>query len=105
MEIEKCAKCGVVLNEDEDNMTISFCCQCDEMYHGENMFDEDYDDEFDGFDSCPKCGRDYDEIDKEYQSCSKCGWDEDKKTWGEKREPTDEDYMNGDADILTGRWL
>ena len=69
----------------------------------EDDFDEDYDDER-GFDSCNKCGRDYDEIDKEYQSCSKCGWDEDKKVWGEKREPTDEDYMNGDADILTGRW-
>ena len=50
MEIEKCAKCGVVLNEDEDNMTISFCCQCDEMYHGENMFDEE-----DDFQPCNVC--------------------------------------------------
>lgn len=66
-------------------------------------FNEDYDDER-GFNSCTKCGRDYDEIDKEYQSCSKCGWDEDKQQQGEKREPTDEDYMNGDADILTGQW-
>lgn len=68
-------------------------------------FDEDYDyDDESGFDVCTKCGRDYDQIDKAYQSCSKCGWDEEKQKWGEKREPTDEDYMNGDADILTGRW-
>jgi ribosomal protein L37E len=69
-------------------------------------FDEDYfeDDEEATHHDCPKCGRTYDEIDYEYQACSKCGWDEDKQKWGESREPSDEDYMNGDADILTGRW-
>lgn len=69
----------------------------------EDDFDEDCDDER-GYDNCTKCGRDYNALDKEYQSCSKCGWDEEKQKWGEKQEPTDEDYMNGDADILTGRW-
>jgi ribosomal protein L37E len=69
----------------------------------DEFYDEDY---YEGqpHENCEKCGRDYDDIDFDYQSCSKCGWDTDKQKWGEKREPTDEDYMNGDADILTGRW-
>ncbi len=53
---------------------------------------------------CPKCGRYYDDIDFDYQSCSKCGWDAEKEIFGESREPTDEDFMNGDADLLTGQW-
>lgn len=72
------------------------------------MNDEDFDyfdDEEQPYRECPKCGRDYDEIDFEYQSCSKCGWNEAEQKWGEAREPSDEDYMNGDADILTGRWF
>lgn len=66
--------------------------------------DLDYDEEVTGYEDCPKCGRHYDEIDAEYQSCSKCGWDAEKETWGEVRQPTDDDYISGDADILTGRW-
>ena len=65
---------------------------------------EDENGEEAAYHDCPKCGRSYDEIDYEYQSCSKCGWDEENQKWGETREPSDEDYMNGDADILTGRW-
>ncbi len=53
---------------------------------------------------CPKCGRHYDHIDFDYQSCSKCGWDEENKVWVKAIEPTQEDFLNGDADILTGRW-
>lgn len=53
---------------------------------------------------CPKCGRHYDDVDYQYQSCSKCGWDEENQRWGQTVEPTDMDYENGDADILTGRW-
>ena len=68
----------------------------------EDYFDEDGEEA--AYHDCPKCGRSYDEIDYEYQSCSKCGWDEAGQKWGETREPSDEDYMNGDADILTGRW-
>ena len=67
-----------------------------------NYDDEHYEEEPNK--ECEKCGRNYDNIDFEYQCCSKCGWDADKQKWGEKREPTDEDYMNGEADILTGRW-
>lgn len=54
---------------------------------------------------CPKCGRHYDDIDFDYQSCHKCGWDAEKETFEESIEPTDEDFLNGDADILTGQWL
>ena len=56
--------------------------------------------------NCPQCGRTYDDIDFDYQSCSKCGWDVDKNMFNEKicREPNEDDYMNGDADILTGHW-
>lgn len=73
------------------------------------MKDEEYwDDEeyWEGqpLESCPKCGRWYDDIGYDFQWCHKCGWDEEKQEWGETVEPTKEDYMNGDADILTGRW-
>jgi len=57
-----------------------------------------------GYTECPKCGRHYDKIDAEYQSCSKCGWDAENNKWGEKREPDESDFLNGEADILTGRW-
>lgn len=72
-----------------------------------DLEEEYYDDEYyenQPHENCPKCGRDYDDIDFDYQSCSKCGWDEAEQKWGETREPSDEDYENGDADILTGRW-
>jgi len=61
--------------------------------------DEDFD-----YDDCPKCSRHYDEIDQEYQSCSKCGWDAEKEEWTKVREPQQDDFLNGEADILTGRW-
>lgn len=64
---------------------------------------EDYEDGF--FESCEKCGREYDHIDYDFQTCSKCGWDSNVKQFGEKREPTDEDFLNEEADILTGQWL
>ena len=54
--------------------------------------------------TCPNCNRSYDEIDFDYQSCSKCGWDAENECWGTSRMPIDEDYLNGDADILTGDW-
>lgn len=76
------------------------------MRLAEQALEEPYEyDEEDEAHDCPKCGRTYDDIDYDYQSCSKCGWDEDKKKWGEKREPTEADYLCGDADILTGRWI
>ena len=56
------------------------------------------------FHNCPRCGRIYDEIDFDYQSCSKCGWDEENKKLDKPRKPTQSDYENGDANILTGRW-
>ena len=69
----------------------------------EDDFDEEYY-ENQPCESCPKCGRSYDHIDFEYQSCSKCGWDEENQKWEKATKPTDDDFMNGDADILTGRW-
>lgn len=55
---------------------------------------------------CVRCGRSYDDIDFDYQSCSKCGWDNEKKKYNSKLKcsPTDIDFLNGDADILTGQW-
>jgi len=69
--------------------------------------EEDYDEDYwDGQpnDDCTKCGRHYNDIDYDYQSCSKCGWDEENQKWEKPIEPTDEDFMAGEADILTGRW-
>ena len=72
---------------------------------GEGYYDEEYYENF-PHEDCPRCGRHYDHIDFDYQSCSKCGWDVGEGRYNPKikREPTNEDYMNGDADILTGRW-
>ena len=70
------------------------------------MYDDEY---YEGQpdESCPKCGRDYDDIDFDFQSCSKCGWDAEKESFDNEivREPSDEDFMNGDADLLSGEWL
>ena len=74
----------------------------------ETMNDEDYYDDLienSPHEHCPKCGRWYDEIGFEYQYCKACGWDAEKNEWAESMEPTDMDYLNGDADILTGEWL
>ena len=56
--------------------------------------------------SCPKCQRFYDEIDYDFQCCSKCGWDEDEEKYSPQtiKNPDESDYLNGDADILTGQW-
>lgn len=54
--------------------------------------------------NCPNCQRTYNDIDYDYQCCSKCGWDEETKTFGHKIEPTDADFLAGEADIITGRW-
>jgi len=73
-------------------------------------YDDDYYDaeweEMQPHEDCPRCGRHLDEIDFDYQSCSKCGYDIEEKKYNAKlkREPTEDDYLNGDADILTGQW-
>lgn len=56
--------------------------------------------------SCPRCDRSYDEIDFEFQMCSKCGWDAERNRYDNEiiRKPTEDDYMNGDADFLTDNW-
>jgi len=66
------------------------------------MEDELYD--YNSYSDCPKCGRPYDEIGHEYQFCKACGWDAENEKFEKPIEPTDSDYLNGDADILTGRW-
>jgi len=72
----------------------------------EEYYDDDYY-ENQPDESCPKCGRIYDGIDFDYQSCSKCGWDNEKNRFDNEivREPSDDDFLNGDADLLTGEWL
>jgi len=73
-------------------------------------YDDDYYDaeweEMQPHEDCPRCGRWYGHVDFDFQFCSKCGWDAEAKKYDFKGkvEPTDEDYMNGDADFLTGRW-
>lgn len=57
------------------------------------------------YEICPKCGRHYSELEHEYQYCYQCGWDADLKKFGMPIEPSQSDYDNGDADILTGRWI
>ena len=68
-------------------------------------FWDDIDEENDGLLDCPKCNRAYDEIDQDYQICSKCGWDVGAQQYRTPREPGVDDYMSGDADILTGQWV
>ena len=88
-------------NNDHAPIAVVRCCAEPE----EPFFGDDY---YEGqpCESCPKCSRSYDDIDFDYQSCSKCGWDEDKKTYNPeiRREPDGDDFMNGDADFLTGFW-
>ena len=70
--------------------------------------EEDYEDDNDDLlESCPKCGRSYDHIDFDYQSCSKCGWDAERNRYKHeiKRSPSEIDFLNGDADILTDEWF
>ena len=65
----------------------------------------DDDDDEGTYDDCPKCGRTYDEIGRELQYCKACGWDAENEKWEKSIEPTDADFMAGEADILTGRWF
>jgi hypothetical protein len=69
----------------------------------EDFFDDEYY-ENQPCENCPQCGRTYDDIDFDYQICSKCGWDAENKKFGERREPTDDDIMSGEADF-NGRWI
>lgn len=58
------------------------------------------------YEICPNCYRSYDHIDYDFQSCTKCGWDAKEERHNPKlmRKPDEHDYLNGDADILTGEW-
>lgn len=69
----------------------------------ENEID-DYEENQIAYKNCYNCSRSLDDIDYDYQICSKCGWDADNKTFTKKSKPTQKDYENGDADILTGEW-
>lgn len=75
----------------------------DDLYEDDEWYEDDPDC---AYEYCPCCGRLYGCIDFDYQSCSKCGWDADNNKYNPKIkiEPTQSDYENGDADILTGRW-
>lgn len=74
-----------------------------ELYPGDS-FEEDYDLDDDLLDCCPKCGRYYDEIGADLQYCKACGWDAENKKFDKPIKPTDDDFMAGEADILTGKW-
>lgn len=56
---------------------------------------------------CSNCERPYDDIDSDFCICSKCGWDANEHRFkvDAKRNPSDLDYLNGDADILSGEWM
>jgi len=65
----------------------------------------EYNEDYHGLlENCPKCSRYYDDIDFDYQSCSKFGWDAVKSRYDKPRTPKESDYLNGEADILTGEW-
>lgn len=68
--------------------------------------DYDYCDDDEPLQCCPKCDRWYDDIDSDFQTCSKCGWDANENRYEKsaRREPNEDDYMSGEADILTGFW-
>lgn len=55
---------------------------------------------------CPNCFRAYDEADQDYQICSKCGWDANENAMSvtSRRAHRLNDYLSGEADILTGEW-
>lgn len=74
----------------------------EEASYSESLLEQDPDSCI--YDDCPKCGRTYNEIDRGYQICSKCGWDTGANNYGAASEPSEADYMMGEADILTGRW-
>lgn len=99
--ITHCSSCSSALSKSE--IETENCSHCWQNENG-NYDDEYY--ENSPHEDCPKCGRTFDDIDFDYQSCSKCGWDIDKNMFDEKicREPNEDDYSNGDADILTGHW-
>ena len=74
-----------------------------------NFSEEDYYDDYlenESYEDCPNCSRTYSHIDYDFQSCSKCGWDAEKEIFSKDAliDPDEDDFMNGDADILTGRW-
>jgi hypothetical protein len=76
--------------------------------HDDNYFEQEdgcyEDDPGCVFEYCPKCGRYYDDIGFDYQYCRACGWDAENDKWCKKTEPTEADYLAGEADISTGRW-
>ena len=69
----------------------------------EDQYDEQYQ-EIQPNTDCEKCNRTYDEIGYDYQYCKVCGWDAEKKKYNKPLKPTQNDYISGNADILTGRW-
>ncbi len=117
---EKCLNCinGLVDFGNGDVRDCSICLGSGEVYRqlinknsnsAMKTPERDYDREWEEMqphELCPRCGRDYNDIDIDYQSCSKCGWDDEKEKFNSKLiiKPTEDDYLNGDADILTGRW-
>lgn len=71
----------------------------------EDYYDFDTDNAENGFRlTCPNCHRTYDHIDFDFQSCSKCRYDAENECFSTTRSPSNEDFLNGDADILTGEW-
>lgn len=67
--------------------------------------DDYYDDYCESSESCPNCGRMYDDIGFDYQYCKVCGWDANNEEFEHPVEPTEYDYMSGEADLLTGEWI
>lgn len=71
------------------------------------MAEEYYDEDYcvnEPLTCCPKCNRSYDDIGYDFQFCKACGWDAENEKWDKPLEPTQADYLAGEADILTGRW-
>lgn len=95
-------------NEYLENMPLD-PKQGDQVHEIVSSDGEYYDDDYyenQPIESCPCCGRYYNDIDFDFQCCSKCGYDAEKEKHNPNliRKPTDKDFMNGDADILTQEW-
>ena len=71
----------------------------------EDYFDDFIYDEMALYDDCPKCGRHYDEVCYSLQYCKVCGWDAENGKFEQPAKPKQSDFLNGEADILTGRWI
>lgn len=115
MDLNECKQCGTV-GWTLDELKTGKCPHCRALENDDTCENnallpdvsgstDDEDEVY--YTECPNCERPYDEIDSDFCICSKCGWDANEHRFKSdaKRNPSDLDYLNGDADILSGEWV